>query len=274
MAQELPVKKKPTKKNKITYLKLRKYNLWVAVLFALQGVLVLVFSDPAKSNYPITNSFLAEDKLASEAAGHSVLVNASHHLFDINLAYVVAVFFFISSIAHLLIATWKRKQYEKDLKKGVNRARWIEYAFSISTMMIAIALLTGIFDLASLVMIFALTSTMCLLGMTMELRNQNTKEVDWANYSVGIFAGIIPWLVVLIYLWGAHVYGNGLPGYIYWIYASILILFSSFAVNVYLQYKRLGNWSTYLYGERLYIILSFVAKTALAWQVFAGTLSP
>ena len=37
-----------------------------------------------------------------------------------------------------------------------------------------------------------------------------------------------------------------------------------------LQYKKIGPWKDYLYGERAYIILSLVAKSLLAWQVFAG----
>jgi hypothetical protein len=41
---------------------------------------------------------------------------------------------------------------------------------------------------------------------------------------------------------------------------------------VFLQYKKVGRWNDYLYGEYVYVILSIVAKTALAWQVFAGTL--
>jgi len=41
-----------------------------------------------------------------------------------------------------------------------------------------------------------------------------------------------------------------------------------------LQYRKVGRWSDYLYGERAYIILSLVAKSLLAWQVYAGTLQP
>jgi hypothetical protein len=41
-----------------------------------------------------------------------------------------------------------------------------------------------------------------------------------------------------------------------------------------LQYKKIGPWKNYLFGERAYIILSLVAKSLLAWQVFAGTLRP
>jgi hypothetical protein len=41
-----------------------------------------------------------------------------------------------------------------------------------------------------------------------------------------------------------------------------------------LQYKKVGKWADYLYGERVYIVLSLVAKSALAWQIFGGTLQP
>jgi hypothetical protein len=41
-----------------------------------------------------------------------------------------------------------------------------------------------------------------------------------------------------------------------------------------LQYKKIGPWKNYAYGELVYIILSLVAKSLLAWQVFAGTLQP
>ena len=36
---------------------------------------------------------------------------------------------------------------------------------------------------------------------------------------------------------------------------------------------QIGKWSDYFYGERVYMILSLVAKSLLAWQVFGGTLA-
>jgi len=42
--------------------------------------------------------------------------------------------------------------------------------------------------------------------------------------------------------------------------------------------KIIGNndraRTDYLYGERVYVILSFVAKTILAWLVFVGVFAP
>jgi hypothetical protein len=60
---------------------------------------------------------------------------------------------------------------------------------------------------------------------------------------------------------------------VYGIFVSLFILFNISALNQWLQYRRLGRWSDYLVGERAYITLSLVAKSLLAWQVFAGTLA-
>jgi hypothetical protein len=61
------------------------------------------------------------------------------------------------------------------------------------------------------------------------------------------------------------------PGFVYGIIISLFVFFNSFAVVQLLQYKRVGRWSDYLTGERTYITLSVVAKSLLAWQIFAGT---
>jgi hypothetical protein len=182
---------------------------------------------------------------------------------------------FMSAVAHLSIITWYKKTYISDLQKGINKARWIEYSVSASTMMVAIALLSGMQDLASLIMIFALVAGMNLMGLVMEVVNQNTKKPDWLSYIIGCFLGIVPWIAFGIYVWAANSYSlNGVPGFVYGIYASIFIFFNCFAINMYLQYKKIGKWSDYLYGEKVYIILSVLAKSALAWQVYAGVFQP
>jgi hypothetical protein len=55
---------------------------------------------------------------------------------------------------------------------------------------------------------------------------------------------------------------------------SLFFFFNTFAVNQALQYHRVGGWKDYLRGERMYITLSLVAKTVLAYQVFAGAIIP
>lgn len=277
VAAAKPVKRAATKtaaktQSKISLASLNKWNFAMAALHAVQGVAILLLS--RSSTLPVTTNFLTLDSLASKT-GQPVLVEATRHLADINLAYLMAAFFFISAIAHLIIATVYRNTYEANLKLGINKARWFEYSLSASIMMVAIAMLSGVYDLSSLLMIFMLDVVMNLTGLIMEVHNQTTKKINWLSYIVGCIAGIVPWIVFGIYVYGARVYGSGqIPSFVYWIYLSMFIFFSSFAVNMFLQYKKTGKWADYLYGERVYMILSLVAKSALAWQVFFGSLRP
>ena len=251
---------------KITNTKLRKLNLIAAGLHFAQGIVVLLISK--SFSVQITGTYLKFDK----ATQH--LNPATKTLFNVQLSWLIVAFFFISAFFHLFIATVYNGRYNRNLKLGINKARWIEYSLSASIMMVAIGLLVGIYDASSLLMIFALISIMNLMGLVMEVHNQTTQKTNWLSYFIGCWAGLVPWLVVAGYLaLGAHM-GSKAPTFVYWIFVSIFIFFSCFAINMVLQYKKVGPWKDYLYGERVYIILSLVAKSLLAWQVFAGTLRP
>lgn len=251
---------------KITTVKLRKFNVVMAALHAVQGFMVLWLS--RSFDLPITGSYLEFNRQTRQ------LEPTTTTLFHLSLPLLVAAFFFMSAIAHVVIATVYYRWYERGLKRGINKARWIEYAASASTMMVAISLLVGVYDLSSLVMIFALTAIMNLMGLVMEVHNQTTKKTSWLSYIIGCLAGVVPWLVIAFYMWLGAKNGSSAPTFVYWIFVSIFIFFNCFAVNMFLQYKKIGPWRDYLYGERAYIILSLVAKSLLAWQVFAGTLRP
>ena len=75
-----------------------------------------------------------------------------------------------------------------------------------------------------------------------------------------------------IYLVGPGADGHP-PGFVYGIFFSLFVLFNCFAVNQWLQYKQVGKWRDYLVGERVYVTLSLIAKSLLAWQIFAATLA-
>lgn len=248
---------------------LLNFNLIMGIFHFVQGIIVLLISDPEKGIVPITTNYLQYDLELQ------TLLPATEQIAEVNIAWFVAIFFFMSSVAHFFISTIYRKKYQENLKLGINKARWIEYSFSASVMMIAISFLTGIYDLSTLVMIFTLVALMNLLGLAMEVHNSDKKKVNWLTFTLGCIAGIVPWLVFGIYVYGITVFGEGtIPTFVYWIYVSIFVFFNAFAVNMYLQYKKVGPWRDYLYGEKAYIVLSLVAKSLLAWQVFGGTLRP
>ena len=235
----------------------------MAALHLAQGVAMLAVA--SAFSLPVTSSLLRMNSATNK------LVAVQDELFRLRIGPLVAAFLFVSAAAHLALASpWLHRWYERNVSRGINPARWIEYSVSSSLMMVLIAMLVGIYDIAALILIFAVNATMILFGWLMELHNQTTERTNWTAYWFGCFAGVVPWIAVAIYLAGAE----DPPGFVYGIFASLFVFFNVFAVNMVLQYRRVGRWRDYLYGERVYMLLSLFAKSALAWQVLAGTLQP
>jgi len=187
---------------------------------------------------------------------------------------VLASFLLLSALFHFLIAYPLNSRYNDNLKKGINLYRWYEYSISSSVMIVFIALLFGVVDLWSLLMIFVLNALMIMFGLLMEVLNQYTEKTNWWPFILGCIAGAIPWLVIVGYFYGATSPEAQPPDFVYYIFWTQVFLFNTFAINMVLQYKGVGKWKDYLYGERIYIVLSLVAKTILAWLAFGGIFQP
>lgn len=248
--------------------RLRIYNVIMGFLHLAQAVFIIMLS--TDFTLPVTTSFL------TLSADTGKLWPATEAAFSLPLGIMVAVFLLISAVAHFTIASpgvfgW----YTNNLKKGINYARWYEYAFSASLMIVLIGMICGIYDLGALLMAFVLTGVMNLCGLLMEVHNQTTKKTNWSPYVIGCIAGIAPWAAIAIYFFGSLATAEGaVPTFVYFVLPTLFVFFFSFALNMVLQYKKVGPWRDYLFGERVYVLLSLVAKSALAWQIFAGTLRP
>lgn len=82
---------------------------------------MLALSSP--STLPVRASFLALDPATDQ------LVPAPRTLVEFRIGPLVAAFLLLFTLAHLLIASprvfdW----YARNLRRGINYARWIEYA--------------------------------------------------------------------------------------------------------------------------------------------------
>jgi hypothetical protein len=256
---------------------LKKFNIGAGTLQLVNGLimLALTFVLTWPSGTDIYTFYLSFAHVSPTSPAFYALPNPQV-LFTINhLGALLAAFPLISAFAHFIIAFPKNKSYNENLKKGMNPYRWYEYAFSSSIMIWIIATFVGIWDFWSLAMIFVLNAMMIMFGYLMELVNQKTEKTNWSSFLLGSISGGFPWVVLFAYFGGAVVSSEGsVPNFVYVIFAVYLMLFMSFAVNQVLQYKGVGKWIDYLYGERMYIVLSLVAKTLLVWLVFAGLFNP
>jgi hypothetical protein len=241
---------------------LRWWNIGVGLVLAAQAVVILA----------LANNF-SLDVTATYMTGPPGTTARLTWLFGLPVAWGVLAFLFISAAALLIIASpgvfgW----YKRNLLLNRNYGRWIEYSISSSIMIVLIAMLVGISDIAALIAIFGVNACMILFGLLME-HYENPGKPRWLSYWFGCFAGLIPWVGIVIYVWAPGIPGGvSPPAFVYGIMASLFVFFNCFGINMILQYKRVGPWRDYLFGEKVYIILSLTAKALLAWQVFFPTL--
>jgi len=250
-----------------TYVGLRRFNAVMGFLHLIQGILMIVLSNA--TTYPIYTNFLSFNTDTFALTPDPQLV------YELRFGPAVAAFLLLSAIAHFFLATIGYRGYVRNLKKGMNPVRFYEYALSSSLMIVLIGMLVGVWDLGTMIVLFGVNAAMNLFGIMMELHNQTTTKTNWTAFIYGCIAGIMPWIVIMMYFLGA-VGSSGAkpPGFVYAIIPTIFVFFNIFALNMFLQYKKVGPWKNYLFGERFYIVLSLLAKTALAWMIFAGTLAP
>ena len=251
--------------SKLTIPSLRRFNLIAGITHLLQMAAVIALS--TDFSLPVTATYMTGPPGSAFAA--PVVV------FETPLALAVALFLGLSALAHFIVASPQFfGRYGKGLEEKRNYFRWVEYSISSSVMIVLIAQITGIADISALIAIFGVNASMILFGWLQE-KYEQPGNGGWLPFIFGCIAGIVPWLAVLVYVLSpGGPPETSAPGFVIGIIVTIFVLFNSFAWVQYKQYKAKGKWSNYLHGERIYIVLSLVAKSLLAWQIFANTLIP
>jgi len=242
--------------------RLRIWNIVVGIILAVQAALIAVLTN--NFSLPVTATFMS---------GPPGTAPELYQWFNIYTGWGVFTFLAISALALLIIASpFVFPWYKRNLLQSRNYGRWIEYFFSSSIMIVLISQICGISDIAALLAIFGVNASMILFGALQE-KYEKPGKPNWLPFWFGSFSGIIPWVAIVIYVVAPGISASP-PGFVYGIIVSLFIFFNCFAVNMILQYKQVGPWRDYLFGEKVYIILSLTAKALLAWQVFFPVLMP
>jgi hypothetical protein len=189
---------------------------------------------------------------------------------QLSIGTALGAYFLAAAVHHSLSATVLHTYYQRDLQRGRNRIRWTEFAFSGPVFIVVLALYLGISSVVTLGLMAGGTLVFVCCSWLQEEQNplgrQSTTMVPfWA----GVAAAVLPWGLLVAHVVGTSavsVSGVGLP-----ILLSTMIFGGLFSLNQWLQYRQVGAWSDYLFSERTYLALSFVAKSALAWQIVVGT---
>jgi hypothetical protein len=250
-------------RKEITPNSLRKVNIYAGLLHLVQMLAVLFLSNDF--TLPINATYMSGPPGSTFAAP---IV-----LFNTPVGLTVAIFLGLSALAHFIVASPKFfPRYSAGLLAKRNYFRWVEYSISSSVMIVLIAQVTGVADIVAIISLFGVNASMILFGWLQE-KYENPGNGGWLPFIFGCIAGMVPWLALLFTVFSIGGVGEtSAPTFVYFIVLTIFLFFNSFALVQWLQYKQVGRWSNYLQGERTYITLSLLAKSALAWQIFANTL--
>jgi hypothetical protein len=238
---------------------LRIWNLALTVLHAVQAVLILV----------LAGDFAIQVVSTFPEGPPGTRVPAADNLFAVRIGVAIALFLALAAIDHLVTATVGRSTYEADLRRGINRFRWVEYSFSATLMVILISFYSGITNITSVIAVAGANVAMILFGWVQERVNPPGRtETTMLPFWFGTIAGIAPWIAIAVQIIGSET----VPGFVYGIVVVQFVLFFSFGLNQWLQYRQVGPWSDYVYGEKAYLVLSLAAKSLLAWQIYFPSL--
>ncbi len=240
--------------------RLRRWNLALTVLHAAQAAALLL----------LANDFAITVTSTYPQGPPGTRLDAPQPLFDLPIGPAIAVFLGLAALDHLLTATVLRDRYEQGLRDGINRFRWTEYSVSATVMIVLIVMYSGITDITGLVAVAGANVAMILFGWLQERMNPPGRTTTtMMPFWFGTIAGIAPWIAITINVVGA----DTVPGFVYGIVVAEAVFFFSFALNQWLQYRGVGRWRSYAYGETTYLVLSLVAKSYLAWQIYGGSLA-
>jgi hypothetical protein len=196
------------------------------------------------------------------------------HVGSATVGYLSGVFLLLAAIDHFTVATILKKTYERQLASSRNYFRWIEYSFSASIMHVMIAMLSGVMSVQLLLAIAGLTVVTMLCGLLQEKVNYRyqgklDRKTFWPFW-IGCVPHLAGWAV--IYITFGYSAGDA-PPFVWIVMFGLFQTDALFAVNMYLQQSEWWRWKRYVFGEYVFIFLSLVAKSMLAWTNFGGTRS-
>ena len=255
---------------------------WIAALFQfMQSIFLFAFSSQVNLRWRVFTNFpMVTDSSTSnrDVFDPDIVYYASAETRYIGSYYVTWMtggFIILSGIDHLLCVLPRFKgTYEYYLIRNQSPFRWAEYSISAPLMKMHIAQVAGVTDIHMLFLIFMLNHVAIYFPLIHEKLNAKARADGYEQNWMPLIGGVIPylacWLIIFCYFFEALSRGDQPPAFVYTIVFSLFLVEMLFPLCFFLQWKKIGKFEDYLLGEFGFIMLSFVAKSILAWTTLVG----
>ena len=252
------------------------WNKGLAIVYGLEALAILLLG--SGKTFPVGIHFLGVDGLLSQAAGHTIYTQAFRPLFDLPLAQVLALCLAVSAAIHAMLSNYVKDLYIPWLEQGSNPLRWLDNAFSASLLPLAIALVAGVSSITMLLAIFILGFVSHILALLLDVYNRPYSPAqpikDWRLFIVLTMTATTAWLMVIAPVIAGYLFGDGLPVYISLTLLTALVFVVAIGWLMINSYRRRsqGKPEDYRKFELSFMLLSFAAKSIIAWELFVAVL--
>lgn len=247
---------------------LRRWHLISAIVFALLAVLAAVFMDTTA--YKLLRGHLTSDALTSQT--QTVFAPAQHVIANLELRWLVVVTLSVSA----LFAAWRwynARAERQALDNRIAPLRWIDASVTGALIVATIGFISGMQEIVTLALLGTLVVASAVYAWIAERENANANRVVRGAFISSFLSGALVLLALNAYAVATVVYGLiRSPWYTYALYALAVVAGLAVALNQIRQYRRIGNWSNYLYVERNYIAINLLTKVAFAVILIVGLL--
>jgi hypothetical protein len=205
--------------------------------------------------------FLTRDALASQE--HTVFALGSKLVVEMPYRVAVIIVLALAALWGLLLLTKLKAKYARAVADKVVGYRWVGIAVVAALMMEVVAMLNGVQDILVLKLVAGSVAVTALLSWLAERDNKVAGKPVWTAFTLSVFSGLFPWLLIGGILAGTAMYGGGvrLPWYVYALDGAVFLGFSGTALTL---FKSIRGRADYLVTERNYTVISLLMKTAFA----------
>lgn len=286
-AQLFPTEKKTIVSGVSPQEKLRRCNLGAGLLhltsFIAALILVIIYSSSSLTTELRTDYRVYDANVTNSTSGPFSTQCTS--LGSYSISWVIICFPIITSLFHLVIALAPdvRAQYNVwTLREGRNPLRWLEYSITASLMVWVICQLSGVTNVFLLVVLVLGNVAMQYQGYIMEVANMGRTRAQgfiWSPVTIGFILFAQQWLPIFVYFFAAITSprpptAEQVPWFVYTIVFGLFFQFLLFGMVMTLHYY---GWPRILRSnynnEVAYIILSFVSKFFLDWNLIIGIIT-
>ena len=192
-----------------------------------------------------------------------------------DLEYIISLIFLITGWFHLFYYTdgFNSGAYTRETDNGYNRFRWLEYAITSTMMIYVLAIVNGIKEFDTVVLLCTLNIALMSIGYFLEQSRNKQSKVAALFIGFYILTTMFGILLKTFYdrLDEVEKQGRKIPDWLRGVLVPMFIWYLSFGVVAILNVKNMGKpgYSFKKY-EKYYIYLSFLSKAFMGYYITFG----